>query len=341
MKYISFVVPSYNAEKYLNKCVDSLLIGGEDVEIIIVNDGSTDRTIEIANEYGNKYPNIVRVVDKENGGHGSGLNVGIKLATGLYFKCVDSDDWVDKDAYLKLLETIKTNLNKEIEPDLYLTNYVFERLDLNKQCVAGNRKRFKCNELITWDQVKRFHLGEFAMMHSLVFKLSVIRESNLVLPEHTYYVDSIFTYKPLKYVHTLYYLDVDFYRYYVGRPEQSVTFSNMTKNWRMQLKVMRELSLVYSLEEIKALPRKHRRFMIHDLIVKSYLTLFYIMAGYSKERKKAYNEYFKEFKEKNRKLYYKLRYRTYFIFPFTLVMPLRRLVVMIGYKVVCRKTNWN
>ena len=320
--------------------IDSLLHGGDDVEIIIVNDGSSDRTIDIANDYKEKYPNIIRVIDKENGGHGSGLNAGIAHATGLYFKCVDSDDWVDEKAYLKLLETLKANLNQGIEPDLYLTNYVFERLDLNKQCVAGNKNRFKLNELITWDEVKKFNLGEFVMMHSLLFKLSVIKESNLVLPEHTFYVDSIYTFKPLKHVHTLYYLDVDFYRYYVGRPNQSVTFSNMTKNWRMQLRVMRELSLAYTYDELKALPRKHRRFMMHDLIVKSYLTLFYVMAGYDKERKEAYKEYFREFKEKNLKLYKKLRYRTYFLFPFTLILPLRRLVVMTGYKCVIKKTNW-
>lgn len=74
MKYISFVVPSYNSEQYLNKCIDSLLIGGEDVEIIIVNDGSKDRTLEIASSYEKQYPSIVKVIEKENGGHGSGIN---------------------------------------------------------------------------------------------------------------------------------------------------------------------------------------------------------------------------------------------------------------------------
>ena len=102
MKLLSFVVPSYNSEKYLNKCVDSLLKGGEDVEIIIVNDGSKDNTIKIAREYEEKYPSIIKVVDKENGGHGSGINSGLEVATGLYFKCVDSDDWVDEDALKKL-----------------------------------------------------------------------------------------------------------------------------------------------------------------------------------------------------------------------------------------------
>ena len=340
MKLISFVVPSYNSEAYLNKCIDSLLIGGDDVEIIIVNDGSKDKTIDIANEYALKYPSIVKVIDKENGGHGSGLNAGLDNATGLYYKCVDSDDWVDRDEYLKVLKTIKEHQAKGIDVDLYLTNYVFERVDLNKSFVASTNKIPK-NRLIGWNDVKRLGVAEFLMMHSVIYKLSILRESGLVLPEHTFYVDTIFTYVPLKLVNSIYFIDADFYRYYVGRPDQSVTFENMTKNYKMQLKVMYELSLAYSWDELKALPGAKRRFILHDLIVKSYLTLFYIMAGYNKEKKEAYRAYFKEFKEKNRGLYYKLRYRTYFLFPFTLILPLRKWVVMTGYKKLMKKTNWN
>lgn len=138
----------------------------------------------------------------------------------------------------------------------------------------------------------------------------------------------------------LIYIDTNFYRYYVGREGQSVTFENMTKNYKMQIKVMRELSLVYSYDELKALPKGQCKFMMHDLIIKSFLTLFYVMADYNKERKYDYDEYFKEFKKQNRSLYYKLRYRTYFLFPFTLIMPLRRFVVMSVYKKVVKKTNW-
>ena len=83
----------------MERCVDSLLIGGEDVEILLIDDGSTDRTGEIADEYERNYPGIVRAVHKSNGGHGSGVNVGLHLATGCYFKVVDSDDWLSEDAY--------------------------------------------------------------------------------------------------------------------------------------------------------------------------------------------------------------------------------------------------
>ena len=107
MKYISFAIPSYNSEDYMSHAIESILPGGEDVEIIVVNDGSKDGTSEIAHEYKNKYPNIVRVVDKDNGGHGDAVNSGLSHATGKYFKVVDSDDWVDEDSLHKILEFLK------------------------------------------------------------------------------------------------------------------------------------------------------------------------------------------------------------------------------------------
>lgn len=107
MKYLTITVPCFNSQDYLMRCLDSLLAGGDDVEIIIVNDGSTDRTGEIAESYARCYPKIVTVVHKENSGHGSGVNTGLKLASGKYFKVVDSDDWLEETAYLELLKQMK------------------------------------------------------------------------------------------------------------------------------------------------------------------------------------------------------------------------------------------
>ena len=105
-KYLSFVVPCYNSESYMARCIESLLPGGEDVEIIIIDDGSNDKTGEIADAYQKQYPDLVKVIHKENGGHGSGVNAGLACARGVYFKVVDSDDWLDGTAYQKLLEKI-------------------------------------------------------------------------------------------------------------------------------------------------------------------------------------------------------------------------------------------
>ena len=98
MKLLSVAVPCYNSQDYMEKCINSILVGGEDVEILIVDDGSTDKTAEIADKYERDYPEIVRAIHKENGGHGDAVNTGYRNATGKYFKVCDSDDWLDVKA---------------------------------------------------------------------------------------------------------------------------------------------------------------------------------------------------------------------------------------------------
>lgn len=340
MKYISFVVPSYNSESYLNKCVDSLLLGGEDVEIIIVNDGSKDRTIDIANEYLRKYPTIVKVVDKENGGHGSGINAGLEIATGIYYKCVDSDDWVNPEAYKTLLDTIKKHYEEDTLPDLYFTNYVYERLDLNISIPIRDKKMIQ-GKIFTWNQMKKMGIAEYTFLHQTMFKLSVIKEAKLKLPHHCFYVDNVFVYIPLYYVKTIYYCNVDFYRYYVGRPNQSVTLANMGKNYKMGIRVINEITSRYTYDELKALPRKQYKFMVHDIYAKTFLTLFYVYADLTKEKKQHFKMFWKHFKETNYKLYKKIKYRTPYNIMLILIPPAKKLAIKIGYKLLMNKTKWN
>ena len=127
MKLLTFAIPCYNSEAYMEKCIDSILIGGEDVEILIVDDGSKDRTAEIADEYEKKYPTICRAIHQENGGHGEAVNTGIRNATGLYFKVVDSDDWVDPYAYIKILDKLREIVAGNETLDMFLANYVYEK----------------------------------------------------------------------------------------------------------------------------------------------------------------------------------------------------------------------
>ena len=127
MKLLSFAIPCYNSEDYMEHCIESILPGGEDVEIIIVDDGSKDRTAEIADRYAEKYPTIVKAIHQENGGHGEAVNTGIKNATGIYFKVVDSDDWVDHDAYMAVLDKLRELVGSENNLDMLLANYVYEK----------------------------------------------------------------------------------------------------------------------------------------------------------------------------------------------------------------------
>ena len=151
MKYITFAVPCYNSENYMRRCVDSLLIGGKDVEIILIDDGSSDRTAQIADEYEIEYPDIVRVVHKENGGHGSGVNKGLELANGIYYKVVDSDDWFDKESYQKLLVKLKAFTGER--PDLIVCNYVYDHLDEGIKKSMDYKNVFPIEKQCTWDEI--------------------------------------------------------------------------------------------------------------------------------------------------------------------------------------------
>lgn len=111
----------------MRHCIESILPGGEDVEILIVDDGSKDDTAAIADEYAEKYPTIVKAIHQENGGHGEAVNAGIRNATGLYFKVVDSDDWVDWNAYQAILAKLREIAGGSVALDMLLANYVYEK----------------------------------------------------------------------------------------------------------------------------------------------------------------------------------------------------------------------
>lgn len=120
-KIITFAVPCYNSAAYMDKCIESLLTGGEDIEIILVDDGSTkDDTPAICDRYAEQYPDIIRVIHQENGGHGEGVNQGIRNAAGRYYKVVDSDDWLDTDALTKVLNQLREFIRGGQELDLMI-----------------------------------------------------------------------------------------------------------------------------------------------------------------------------------------------------------------------------
>lgn len=238
---LSVVVPSYNSADWMERCIDSLLIGARDVEILIVNDGSTDATGAIADLYEAAHPGVVRAIHKANGGHGSTINVGIDQARGTYIKVVDSDDWVAPGAFGALLETLRGFITAKQQVDLVVSNFVYEKVGRRYKRAVRYRNVLPQRQVFTWDQVGRFRTSQFLMMHSLVYRTEVLRECGLRLPEHTFYVDNLYVYQPLPYVQSLYYLDVDLYRYFIGRPDQSVNESVMIKRIDQQLRVNRML----------------------------------------------------------------------------------------------------
>lgn len=341
MKLLSVAVPCYNSAAYMEKCIDSLLKGGEDVEIIIVDDGSKDATAEIADRYEAKYPSIVRAIHMENGGHGSAVNAGIAKAEGLYFKVVDSDDWVKKDAYMQILDTLKALAGGEKVLDMLVSNFVYEKVGENRSKVMRYKHALPVGELFTWEDVKHFHKGQYMLMHSVIFRTKLLKECGLELPEHTFYVDNLYVFEPLPYVRNMYYLDVNFYRYYIGREDQSVNESIMIGRIDQQLKVNR-LMIDYMVENKNKIlsNRKLYRYMLSYLDIITTVSSIMLIKSNTPENLAKKDELWSYLKKRDWLLYRKLRYG---LLGNCMNLPGRggRKISVEGYKICRRFFNFN
>ena len=338
MKYISFAIPSYNSEDYMSHAIESILPGGEDVEIIVVNDGSKDGTSEIAHEYKNKYPNIVRVVDKDNGGHGDAVNSGLSHATGKYFKVVDSDDWVDEDSLHKILEFLKELEEEDKEIDMLISNYVYEKEGAaHKKCIHY-RNVLPQDEVFTWDDVGRFRLDQYILMHSVIYRTSMLKLSQMTLPKHTFYVDNIYVYYPLPYVRKIYYLDVDFYHYFIGREDQSVNEKVMISRIDQQIFVTKTMIDMYHLKNISS--KKLRHYMVNYLAIMMTVSSILMIRSKKQENLEKKKELWGYLKKKDLKTYLRIRYG---ILGQTMNIPGRsgRKISSLAYSVARRLIGFN
>ena len=306
MKLLSVVIPCYNSQEYMKYCIESLLPGGEDVELLIVNDGSSDKTAEIANEYVKAYPKIIRVIHQENGGHGEAVNTGIKNATGLYLKVVDSDDWVDTRAYLKILNKLKEFTNEKKSIDMFISNFVYEKEGSKFKKVMKYDNVLPEEKIFSWNDIGNFKKGQYILMHSVIYRTQLLRDCNLVLPKHTFYVDNLFVYVPLKYVQNIYYLNVDFYRYFIGREDQSVNESLMIKRIDQQIKVNKLMINEVDLQSIEN--EKLYRYMLNYLEIITVVSGVLLIRSGTKENLEKKKELWRYIKEKDIKVYRYLRY---------------------------------
>ena len=306
MKYISFAIPSYNSEDYMSHAIESILVGGDDVEIIIVNDGSKDRTSEIGHEYAAKYPDIVKVVDKPNGGHGDAVNYGLANSTGKYFKVVDCDDWVDEESLHKILELLHKFEEEDTEVDMLISNYVYEKVGATHKKVIHYRGVLPENEIFRWEDVGRFHIGQYILMHSVIYRTDMLKLSQITLPKHTFYVDNIYVYYPLPHVRKVYYLDVDFYRYYIGREDQSVNEKIMISRLDQQIFVTKTMIDMYQMKDIKC--KRLRSYMINYLAIMMTVSSILCIRSKKAENLEKKKELWDYLKEKDFKVYMKIRY---------------------------------
>ena len=306
MKYISFAIPCFNSQNYMSRAIDSLLTGKDEVEILIVNDGSRDQTSEIAHEYMENYPDIVRVIDKENGGHGDAVNAGLGAAQGKYFKVVDSDDWVDEEALKRILTLIR-NLEEDGEQiDMLVSNFVYEKTGASHKKCVHYRNALPQDEIFRWDDIGHFRLDQYILMHSVIYRTDLLKLIQMKLPKHTFYVDNIYVYYPLPHVRKIYYLDIDFYRYFIGRDDQSVNEKNMIARADQQIFVTKTMIDMYELGEISS--RKLRLYMVNYLAIMMTVSSIILIRSKTEENIEKKRELWRYLKKRDWKMYLKIRY---------------------------------
>ena len=310
MKLLSIAIPCYNSAAYMENCVNSLLPGGEDVEIIIVDDGSQkDDTPAIADRLALEHPGIVKAIHQENGGHGEAVNTGIKNATGLYFKVVDSDDKVNPEAYKKILSTLKSLADNAETVDMFLANYVYDKEGVSEKKVINYKGVLPEGRIFGWDETGHFKKGQYILMHSVIYRTALLKKSGMVLPKHTFYVDNIYVFEPLPLVKTMYYLNVDFYLYYIGREDQSVNEKVMISRVDQQIRVNRQMFTYFAKvsNEMQDVNPKVKKYMYNYLeIITTISSILLILSktGEALEKKKAL---WKWMKETDEPIYRKLR----------------------------------
>ena len=308
-KLITFAVPCYNSAAYMDKCIQSILTGGDDIEIILVDDGSTkDDTPAICDRYAEQYPDVVRVIHQENGGHGEGVNQGLRNARGLYYKVVDSDDWLNEDALQQTLSKMRQFVQSGQFIDMFICNYVYEHVEDGTQKVMGYRNVFPVDRVFTWDDIRRFRKSQYLLMHSVIYRTELLHDCALELPKHTFYVDNIFVYQPLPYVKSMYYMNVDLYRYFIGRVDQSVNEKVMCSRVDQQVRVTRIMIDAHDLRKVAEISRKLAAYMFNYLSMMMTISSIFLVMDGTPEKLGKRTELWEYLRTVDQDIYHRMKY---------------------------------
>lgn len=298
-KILTIVVPSYNVEKYLKQTLDSFLDERilPEIEILIVDDGSKDKTAEIAKQYEIQFPESFRLISKENGGHGSAINRGILEAKGTYFKVVDGDDWVDKEGFFELVKALGA-----CREDYILTNYY----EVNDQTREKTPRVFP--ELRKNCRMPFAEAAEKVQMpmHALVMKTELLRDNQIRLDEHCFYVDVEYILYPVPFVETVRYLDCFVYMYRLAVATQSVSMAGYQKHIKNHLDVIAHLlSYLEQYEKQPDADEKKVRYMARRLaqMAESQMNIFLSYPAGKKGIREQFQAFDEQLREKNTLIY--------------------------------------
>lgn len=303
-KILTVTVPAYNVEAYLQECLDSFIIDEimSDIEVIVVDDGSKDKTAKIASYYVEKYPDTFVLHSKENGGHGSTINTGVRLAKGKYFKVVDGDDWVKREDFIQLVNALK-----KTNSDIILTNYYW---------IEHTTKRIRKKLSSAWNSTqfgKEYRFKDiskelFLRMHALTVKTDIYRDNKIKIDEKKYYVDQEYVLFLTPFVDTVTLLNYDVYMYRLGLDGQSMNIKSLQKNVDQHYSVLKVLLRFYSELEKKNIESYRLDFLAKGIaaIVGSQIKI-HLSFPKGAEHKKAIVDLDSMLKEKYPKIYQSVR----------------------------------
>lgn len=325
---MSIVVPTYNAEKFLDRGLSSFLIcrdnSGqvqdrsyelakedrldeinadmqmlEKLEVIVVNDGTPDDSVAVAQRYVDRYPRTFKILNKENGGHGSAINAGVEQVTGKYFKVIDADDWVDTEELAKLI-----NLLERVDEPAIIQGFRF--YDISKQQymsaivkpVELNKAYSLKNIMDMWDAVY-----DGLSFHGVAYNTKFYKSQNYRLAEHVFYEDQEYATVPFSYADAVRFVDGELYIYRIGDVNQSVSAQNQIKRLPDLDKVI--FKILESEKNIDKMPEGGREHFIRKTsgIITSYYQIAMIKNKDKKQGRSLAGDFNKRLREKSPLMY--------------------------------------
>lgn len=331
MKTLTITVPSYNAEKYLKEDLPSFMADTilDDLEILIVDDGSRDQTREVGEKFQEKYPNTVRVISKENGGHGSAVNIGIQEARGKYFKVVDADDWVDTAGLVRLIEYLRvSDSDLVLSPFYYVDDYTRKKvpgllLEDGIPVSVCDGKNYLMEDMLEY-------LKDTIQMHNITIRSAILKENGIHLDENHFYVDQEYVLYPIPYIKTVSFCSEYVYYYRTATDGQSMNWNNMIKNRDMHGEVL--WSILRYCDHLKnCLSEKQKSFFTYRCakMLNTQATIYLIM----NDRRQAKNE----MKQFEKRIQYE--FPQVYAYPYSKKVVLLRKLHYLGYGWIAEYTR--
>ena len=218
---------------------------------------------------------------------------------------VDSDDWVDSDVLLKIIGILKELISGPDTVDMFISNYIYDKVGQKRKRIMQYRSAMPTDRVFTWEEMGSMRIGHYILMHSVIYRTGLLRECGLKLPRHTFYVDNIFVFQPLPFVKKLYYLDAEFYHYFIGREDQSVNESIMIGRIDQQIRVNKIMIDFMAGRNIKG--KRLRNYMMSYLDIITTVSSVLLLRSGTEENFEKKQELWQYLKRADLRLYYKLR----------------------------------